>query len=297
MDKKNFDEILKQNVINATGVDLFGYGINDRNYPNYYSACAFADFINQMTNHYPEHYKSYSEGEGNELIPKKGRYGLLPPKMASVASSSRFCYLALRNGAVALGGSGDVEFEHACHISEIKGGTPPQMDAYIKNENIFVEAKCHEIFDSHKVILKSKYFDLLFGQDNDFGFASRQKSDDRCFEISLLEFGIDKKTTRFDIKQLICHLLGIKSHNSQKEPATLVYLFFKPKASTESQQKEIDEVFDDLTNEIKTIFGSESSPIKKFAEKNKITLKAVAQYAEIMSPLIIENTIRLYPNI
>ena len=293
MDKKSFDERLKQNVINATGIDLFGYEINDRNYPNYYSACAFANFVNQMMNNYPEHYKSYSEGEGNELIPKRGRYGFYPPKMASVASSSRFCYLALRNGAAALVGSGDVEFEHPCPISEIKGGTPPQMDAYIKNENVFIETKCHEIFDSHKVILKRKYFDLLFGQDNDFGFATRQESYDESLEISLSEFGIDKKSTRVDIKQLICHLFGIKSHKQQKEPATLVYLFFKPKASTESQQQEIDEVFNELSKEIKTVF--DSAPIQSFTKKNNIQLKAVAEYSDVMLPLTNENIIQLYP--
>lgn len=291
MNKTSFDGILKQNIIDATGVDLFGYLINGRKYQNYYSAFVFDDFVNQMNKNHHDHYESYSEGQGNELIPKKGKYGLQPPKMASVASSSRFCYLALRKGVTALGGSDNVEFEHECRITGVEG-VSPQMDAYIKNENIFVEVKCHEIFDSHKVVLKNKYYGLL-DKSSAFELSEAKAVNDESFEIPLSFFGISKKSTRFDIKQLICHLLGIASESNGK-PATLVYLFFKPKASTESQQKEIEEVFDELTIEINTLFGNQNSPIKKFAEQNKITLKAVAQYAEVMSPLTSKNLITLY---
>lgn len=55
--------------------------------------------------------------------------------MASVASSSRFCFLALKDGANAFGGTGEVVFEHECKINGISG-IAPQLDAYIPNENM-----------------------------------------------------------------------------------------------------------------------------------------------------------------
>ena len=86
MNKITFDEILKENIINATGVDLFGYNNTHSLYYNNYS---FEKFVNQMLNDYPNHYYKYSRGKGSELKPQ----GNTPPKMASVASSSRFCCL------------------------------------------------------------------------------------------------------------------------------------------------------------------------------------------------------------
>lgn len=288
MNKANFDELLKQNVINATGIDFFGYSIANKNYPNYYCAGAFSNFVHQMLSEYPFHYQKYAFGKGSELK----QNGITPPKMGSVASSSRFCYLALRNGANALGGSGEVEFEYACPIDKIKGGTPPQIDAYIKNENIFVEVKCHEIFDKHNVKLSAQYYDLLFGEDCDFSFSYKPLNKTNEITLPKNEFGLTDNQNMFDIKQLICHLLGIKFHKENYQPATLVYLFFKPKAATEKEQNEINKLFVELENEIKNIFNSK--PIKNFITKNNIKLKAVAQYSEVMNALTNENIISLY---
>lgn len=288
MEKNAFDELLKQNMINATGIDFFGYWIANRNYPNYYCADAFANFVHQMRDKYPSHYQKYNSGKGSELK----QNGCTPPKMASVGSSSRFCYLALRKGANVFNCSKYVEFEHPCPIDKIKGGTPPQMDAYLKKENIFVEAKCHEIFDSHKIVLSSQYFGHLYGEGNDFGFESIKHNTSKSFEVPVSSFDV-KKSPMLDIKQLICHLLGIKSHKKQNEKATLVYLFFKPKVPLKVQQIEIDNLFFDLKTEIETIFNS--SPIKNFTKNNNIELMAVAEYAEVMCPLTTNNILYLYP--
>ena len=75
--------------------------------------------------------------------------------------------------------------------------------------------------------------------------------------------------------------------------AALVYLFFKPKTSSNSQQAEIDQLFDELKTEIETIFNS--LPIKTFVKKNNIQLKAIAQCAEVVAPITTENIIYLYP--
>ncbi len=283
MNKSAFDEIIKQNLIDRIGVDLFGYVINDKVYPSYYNNNVFSSFVYQMMNYYPLHYEKYSAGKGSELKPQNST----PPKMASVASSSRFCYIALRDCA-------SVDFEHACPIKGIKGGTPPQMDAYIKESNTFIEVKCHEIFDEHTIKLSSQYYEMLFGDDNDFGFSSKPVNTGTVFEISRSQFCVNDEQQMVDIKQLICHLLGIGSHKNKDEPATLVYLFFIPKVYNEKEKAEIDSVFCELKKEIEAIFGNDNSPIKSFAIKNNIQLKAIAQFSEVMSPLNAENMIYLY---
>lgn len=292
MTKDEFDSLIRKNLVAATGDKCFGYMLAKK-YDNYFSQEAFAAFVEEMkSDPYHRFFISYDAGKGSELKEQTGRYGKTPPKMASVASSSRFCYLALRDGADGLGGSGDVEFEHECRIRGIDG-TAPQLDAFIPEENIFVEVKCHEIFDAHRVVMKSKYWDLLFGVDNAFGLPYIPKVQDEKFEIGLETFNLSKSSTMFDIKQFLCHLMGIASQKETDTPAKLVYLFFKPKLDSADEQRAIDEVFCALQNEIHTIFNS--PPIRTFVGKNNIQLRAVAEYAKIMEKLDSHNTIVLFP--
>ena len=243
LSKSQFDEIIKQNLIDSgISEQTFTYAIKGRTYPDYYTECEFKKFVSEMKINYTNHYikfkgndnaKENKGGAGGELEIKKGRYGLMPPKMASVASSSRFCYIALRDGVDCLcekntGMKNQVEFEKECRIFD-DGLHAPQLDAYIPNEeyNVYIEAKCHEIFDSHKAEFKNKYRPCF--DSNDISYEQALVSDDgETFELSLDLFGIaDKKTIRFDIKQFVCHLLGIAKQNKGAK-SKLVYLFFKP---------------------------------------------------------------------
>jgi hypothetical protein len=148
----------------------------------------------------------------------------MPPKMASVASSSRFCYLALRDGYKQFNNSEDIIFEHSCRIKGINATA--NLDAYIPKANIYFEVKCHEIFSQHSIYLKKSYWNLLYGQENDFGFSYAKCPDIDEFKIELCNFGIAKTKIRFDIKQFLCHLWGIASQKDKDIPAKLVYLFF-----------------------------------------------------------------------
>ena len=279
MKKKDFDNIIKQNVINDLRKDCFGYKIKGKvdPYEYYYDNKTFDVFLGEMqTPKYKRFYDAYKDGDGSELEEKPGRYGLTPPKMASVASSSRFCYMALRDGTKAF--PGEVVFEYGCPIDGVSGNAP-QLDARI-GDHIYIEAKCHEIFDSHRVVLKEKYWDLIYGPKNDFGLESLAKNPEMTFEIPLSVFGIQKKRSMFDIKQLICHLLGI---SCQKTPAKLIYLFFMPISEDEGEQEQIDEVFEELRKEIHCIFLSK--PIQMFCEKHQIELLAIAQRDKVIGPL------------
>lgn len=291
MTKSEFDDLIKENLVAQLGYDSFGYNTLDtgKTFYNYYSREAFSAFLDEMqTPSYSNIHHSYNIGKGGELEEHYGRYGTLPPKMASVASSSRFCYLALRDGATALGTTNPMQFEHECRITGISG-TAPQLDACIPADNIYVEAKCHEIFDAHRVIMKGKYHNLIYGVDNAFGFDHRINPDTETFEIPLSAFGIEKESSMFDIKQLLCHLLGIASQN--KRPATLVYLFFLPKTTDPLKQHQINAVSRSLSEEICSIWNS--APIRNFCTTNQITLRAVAETAFIMEPLCNDNLVTL----
>ena len=279
--KEKFDAIIKSNLIKSdVSADDFGYDINGQNYDLYYANSCFKTFVEDMEKNYLQHYTKYDKGKGSELESHDGK----PPKMASVGSSSRFCYLALRDVV-------GVEFEKSCSFQ--RGGIPPQLDAYILQEycDIFVEVKCHEIFDSHKIKMKNKY--LTHFKENDIfpEIVLNATAGGEEFTAPLSLFGIDKESSRFDVKQFICHLLGI-AENTGEKPAKLVYLFFIPDVEDEQTKKEIKEFFDLLQGEIKAIFTSE--PIVKFCKDNNICLSAIAEKSKTMETLTTENTVVLF---
>ncbi len=288
INKKQFDEIIKNNLASKTGADKFVYKTGDgKEYENYYSNEEFNLFVREMKEYnLGAYFKQYNDGDGGELKEKKGRYGTVPPKMASVASSSRFCYLALRDSK-----EDGIQFEYECKIDGISGSTAPQLDAYIPDKEIYVEVKCHEIFDSHKIIMKEKYWNYIYGNDNDFGFEPKAENISGTFEIPITAFGINKRSTMFDIKQFLCHIMGVASVKNKAEKATLVYLFFKPKSDDVSINNAIDRIFEELRSETESLFNSK--PIQKFTGKHKISLKAIAEYSKTMEKLTKDNMIVL----
>ncbi len=275
-DSKEFDAIIKANLIKLGDIpaDSFGYETNDRKYDNYYTFNSFEAFKADMKEGYPQHYKKY----GSEITPK----GNEPPHMASVGSSSRFCYLALRDVA-------GVEFEKECPIF---ANAVPHLDAYISQEycNVFIEAKCHEFFNPVKIKMENSY--LNYFEKNGFflEILSNKIDGKKQFTAPLSLFGIDKESSHFDVKQFICHLLGI-AENIGEKPAKLVYLFFIPDVEDEQTKKEIKEFFDQLQGEIKAIFTSE--PIVKFCKEKNISLSAIAEKSKTMETLTTENTVVL----
>ena len=288
MNKQRFDSFIRKNLT-ADGRTDFGYALS-KIYENYDSRQAFSRFLQEMRANYPDAFLAYSRGKGSELREQAGRYGKTPPKMASLASSSRFCYLALRDGASALGG-GRAVFEHERRIDGVDG-IAPQMDAFVPEDEIYVEVKCHEIFDAHHAVLKRKYWEKIYGVENAFGFPIRELPSGETFEIPLSVFGISKRTTRFDIKQFLCHLMGIASRPNRQKTARLVYLFFKPRMDCPREMEEIQQVFDELREEIRCIFRSD--PIRRFLTANQIQLEAVAEYTQTMGPLRQDNMIVLF---
>lgn len=302
--KKEFDAIIRENLIAAGKSEKsFGYATIDKKiYYDYYTVSEFKAFVDEMKLNYSEHYKKFygvqdakenKGGQGGELLPKRGRWGMMPPKMASVASSSRFCYLALRDGTDILIPNrsltkADVEFEKECKIFD-DGLTAPQLDAYINDPacDYYIEAKCHEIFDSHKIEFKNKYWDI-FETDKSFNRALNKAVKNKdTFELPKELFDITGNHLRFDVKQFICHLVGI-AHQSKGKCAELIYLFFKPKCNHEDVSTQMDEIFDELKQEIKAIFNS--LLIKDFCENHQMKLNVIIQNSDVMQKLNHDNS-------
>lgn len=286
MTKIEFDNLLRRAYCDHCGDSSFGYpsGDSEKRYPNYFSAEAFQIFVRNMQDFYPHAYRKYAAGKGSELTPSHNA----PPKMSSIASSSRFCYLSLRDGAQALGGN-YVEFEYECRIQGI-GGTAPQMDAYSSEGNIFIEVKCHEIFDKHSICLSPQYYSWLCEYPNGFRLTLPKPEANNQIQIPFSVFGMEKNSM-FDVKQFLCHLMGIAS-KSKGQPSTLVYLFFIPRLTDPICQIQIDHVFSKLRDEIRLLFTS--SPVAYFCKANQITLRAVAEFAPVMQALTPRNMVSLY---
>lgn len=242
-EKEKFDLLIRD----ALGLpdNSFGYCVlpnRDRDYPKhinglYYSNEEFDAFCKVMKERYSWIYKSYVRGKGSELVGA-------PPKMASVASSSRFCYLALRDASIAVFCEkekqiGRFEFEKDLPVKDVNG-TDPQIDAFAETERTvhFLEFKCHEVFDEHEKKLSDQYDPYL----ERWGIHRSSKA------IPFSEFGLEG-IGLFDLKQFLTHAVGVASYEANGKRKILSYVYFKPTGADPY-------LYERLEKEIKTVFDS-----------------------------------------
>lgn len=192
-------------------------------YENYMSNKAWTDFRIKMANH---HCRQFEDGDGGELIGKKGRYGYCPPKMACFGSSSRFIYQYSKT------------IEGFCFEKQLptRIGHIANLDGYLpqKDMDIFVEAKCREIYSSHKTIKIKKVYQVVYDFIKEshpyFTYEAKDIEDDNENFKCTFKYA-NKVIEHFDIKQLICHFLGITANvleNRQYKPIKFIYLIFNP---------------------------------------------------------------------
>lgn len=92
------------------------------------------------------------------------------------------------------------------------GGTA-NIDGFYEDDNryIFVEAKCHEPYTLKNVTV-SKCYEKLYKYINEqmLGSVHIDMETSKCGRYLNVEYYADgEKLERFDMKQMICHLLGI----------------------------------------------------------------------------------------
>lgn len=236
MYKLNYAKINKQNALDYAMRDYecrkeyieSGYIIEGKEpYWNYISNYYWEKFISSIS---PIHLSQYNDGDGGELYKKKGRYGYYPPKMASFGSSSRFIYNISKDIA-------GFTFEKKLPT---KVGHNANLDGYLQcnNLDIFVEAKCREIYSSHKKIKVSNVYRDVYKQLHErytkFSFEDFGSYDEMYFNCTFkLE---NKPIVYFDIKQLICHFLGISANILENKNVNsnikFIYLIFNPNHNT-----------------------------------------------------------------
>ena len=164
----------------------------------------------------------YGEGGGDELKEKDGR----PPKMASFGSSSRMIY-NLSNKKEG--------FHFEKKLPTTIGGTA-NLDGFYEDDNryIFVEAKCHEPYTA-KNISVSKCYEKLYTYINEQMPHSVHidMETSKCGRYLNVEYYADgEKLEHFDMKQMICHLLGIATGmlkgTLERKQTDFIYLLYDP---------------------------------------------------------------------
>ena len=260
--EKALDYAIRDYECNEKSVG-YGYEIAGNKYWNYLSNKSWEEFLKSMSS---LHRAQYNDADGGELKVKQGRWGIYPPKMASFGSSSRFLYNISKN----------IECFQFEKLLPTRVGGSANLDGYITrgDGDVFVEAKCREIYSSHKTIEVSNVYEEIYKELQElypkFSFKNNGrpikngKEDNEHFNCTFKFNG--KEIIHFDIKQLICHFLAISANILENENANknikFIYLIFNPKevieqVEKESYKKQIIEIYGDTKKEITDYFDME----------------------------------------
>lgn len=213
-------------------------------YDRYMSNDGWDRYLAEMSE---DHRNQYKEGDGGEINEKSGRWGTYPPKMACYGSSSRIIYTLLR-------GVANIEFEKK--FATLVGHTA-NLDAYLQTgyTDIFLEAKCREIYASHiKIDIGNVYkpvYEYIKQCNKKFGYSDEPSKANNKFRCSFYYDG--KQIIRFDIKQLVSHFLGIAAgvlEGIVKNNIRFVYFIYNP---NELGNEALEEVYDNTKKEIDKI--------------------------------------------
>ena len=214
-------------------------------YDRYMSNDGWRRYLDEMSK---DHRDQYEKGDGGEL--KEGKY---PPKMACYGSSSRIIFTLLKDIP-------DIKFEYPLKTYVYRGCRPANLDGYLcaDNADIFVEAKCREIYTKHSKVKASREYCKVYEyiSDNHKNFSFDKKDvidkngniDESVYNYSF--FYNNEPIIHFDIKQLISHCLGIAAgvlESRVKDSIRFVYFIYNP---NELGNKTLDRVYDDTINEI-----------------------------------------------
>lgn len=205
-----------------------GYVMNERNitYCNYMTNEDWKRFFDEMPISYKEQFKN---SDGNEI--EEHTY---PPHMASFGSSSSFIY-GLSH-----------EIQSFCFEKKLDThvGGDANLDGFLQrgSEYIYVEAKRREIYgDSHaNEEISEAYLPVykkIEKQCEAFSYTQADCNKKGCKKITFVING--KPVAHFDLKQVICHFLGI-TYDIAKHPMNdikvkFLYLLYNPYKSQDSK--------------------------------------------------------------
>jgi hypothetical protein len=191
-----------------------------KSYSAYVSNTEWDAFIKDMEINHASAFEEYGAGSGGELKPK-GKY---PPKMASYGSSSRMIYNLCK----------DIPNFHFEYQLPTRVGGVANLDGFMESDNkyIFVEAKCREPYSAKSHLIENKYQELYkhINKDKACNLSIQTENCDSKMKV-MFSVG-EHKIESFDIKQMICHLLGITVkflRTPTDKRITFLYLCYNPK--------------------------------------------------------------------
>ena len=257
----------KASIDKATALDFairdgqeefdYGYKISGKSqYNNYLSNDDWKRFLDSMS---PLHLVQYNDADGGELKEKSGRWGINPPKMASFGSSSRLIYECSKS------------IPGFCFEKQLptRVGHTANLDGYLRSResDVFVEAKCREIYSTHlnqKISLAYRdVYEYIKSKNPGFSYKCKPIEDEPNYMACSFIMN-NKYISHFDVKQLICHFLGICANILENNASTkirFVYLIFNPNFDTDFSNPYISnfqsKILEDLkeTMEEISIFG------------------------------------------
>ncbi|MBE6638774.1 MAG: hypothetical protein E7616_04880 [Ruminococcaceae bacterium] len=196
-----------------------GYLIGGKEYNTYMTNEEWEKFKTDML---PSAHEEYSAGGGDELSDKNGR----PPKMACYGSSSRLIYKLSCHKEC---------FHYEKKLSTTVGGTA-NLDGFMEEDHryVFVEAKCHEPYSAKKNSVSHSYANLYnYINEQMLGSIEIKMQPKKCKRYMDVEyFAEGEQLAHFDMKQMICHLLGIATGVLKGElelkQIDFIYLLYDP---------------------------------------------------------------------
>lgn len=218
---------------------------SDTQYWNYMSNEEWKKYYGKINK---KHKSQYGMGAGGEL-----KAGLYPPKMASFGSSSRLIY------ELSKGTEGFI-FEERL---DTRVGGIANLDGLLHkgNKYIYVEAKRREIYGaSHeRQEIKSIYLPVYEKLKNSqFSYKSEDiEVTNKQEETKRVTFYVNGKPVKyFDLKQLICHFLGITydiaKHSVKNAKVLFLYLLYNPQEVEDKIDPKFQKKISDRYNEVKS---------------------------------------------
>ena len=238
-----------------------GYTIlgKDEPYFNYIENNCWNEFKKDMEENYPIAFRMYGAGGGKELDERKiGKY-ICPPKMASFGSSSRMIFNLLK------------EKEKDGFLFEQKlpttVGGKANLDGFMMTDEkcIFVEAKCREPYTSKDSLVSTKYKPLykFISESSKTNLVCRIPDSDTDKNMEVIFIAGNTEIQCFDMKQMICHLLGIATaylngkiddKEIKSQSIEFIYLLFNPKLIEIKEGKaEIHRIYEQTCNECNAV--------------------------------------------
>ena len=228
----------------------------------------------------PSALEEFGGGSGGELVEKNGR----PPKMACYGSSSRMIYMLSRNKN---------GFHYEKKLPTTIGGIA-NLDGFFEDDSryIFVEAKCHEPYSTKSNSVSKSYERFYcFVNEHMAGNIEIAMKTSKCGRYLDVEYFSDgEKIEHFDIKQMICHLLGIATGLLKKDfvqkQIDFIYLLYDPTELniTTDIKKIVDSIYEKTCYECNLIdFAKLFQVILRYLQEEK--------YGEILSNDEIEKAI------